>query len=109
MAQRDRREYHKRQYQNNPAYYKESARRREREIQEFIQRQKVGLFCRRCGNSDIRVLDFHHFDSSTKEVNIAQIAYKGWGKERILQEIAKCEVLCSNCHRILHWEERQRG
>ncbi len=27
-------------------------------------------------------------------------------KERILKEIAKCDVLCRNCHAKLHWEIR---
>lgn len=103
------REYNKQYYQNNSAYFKENARKREQEIQKFIQQQKVGMFCQRCGNTDIRVLDFHHLDKSKKEMSISQIVYKGWGRERILQEIAKCEVLCANCHRILHWEERNGG
>jgi hypothetical protein len=36
MTQRDRREYNKQQYQNNSTYYKENARRREREIRDFV-------------------------------------------------------------------------
>ena len=106
---RHRREYFKQYYRDNPAYFKERARRREQEIQEFIQQQRVGLSCIRCGNTDIRVLDFHHVDKNSKEISIARIVYRGWSNERILQEIAKCEALCANCHRILHCEERQRG
>ncbi len=109
MAQRDRRKYMKQYYQNNSAHIKDYIRRREQEIQEFILQQKVGLFCKQCGNDDIRVLDFHHLNKSGKEVSIGRAAKLGWNKERILQEISKCEVLCSNCHRILHWEERQSG
>ena len=100
-----RAEYFKQHYQENTAYYKESARKREQEIKEFIRQQKVGLSCQHCGNTDIRVLDFHHIDKDTKEISVSQIVYKGWGKERILREIAKCEVLCANCHSIVHWVE----
>jgi hypothetical protein len=109
MAQRDRREYFRQYYQDNSNYFKEHTRRREQEIKEFIRQQKAGLSCKHCGNTDIRVLDFHHLDKHTKEVGLSGIARKGWSNERILREIAKCEVLCANCHRILHWEEWEQG
>jgi len=76
------------------------------ELREFLQQQKIGLACKRCGNSDFRVLDFHHLDKDGKEGSLGKAVSENWSKKRILQEIAKCEVLCANCHRILHWEER---
>ncbi len=61
--------------------------------------------CRRCGNADRRVLDFHHLRDKVKEVSV--LAHTGCSKKRLLEEIEKCEVLCANCHRILHWEEEE--
>jgi hypothetical protein len=92
--------------QENPSYFKENVKNRRREIRQFIQEQKVGGVCKRCGNADIRVLDFHHVDRGNKEASVDRMLKQGWSKERILQELAKCELLCANCHRIHHWEER---
>lgn len=64
---------------------------------------KKNLKCERCGFSHPAALDFHHKDPTTKQ--------KGFTfnrncyikrKDEILKEIEKCEVLCSNCHRIEH-------
>lgn len=59
------------------------------------------LSCSRCPESDPVCLDFHHRDPKTKDYNVAQLA-RGFPKERILAEVAKCDVLCANCHRKEH-------
>lgn len=54
-------------------------------------------------------LDFHHKDLALKSYNIAAMARGKLGegkKKRILEEIAKCDVLCANCHRKLHAGEQ---
>jgi hypothetical protein len=53
-------------------------------------------------------LEFHHIDSSIKDFAIADYYYNQFGAERLQQEIAKCIILCANCHRILHFEERKK-
>ena len=55
--------------------------------------------CVKCGEDNPIVLDFDHRDEKTKKYNIsAMIASYNW--ETIITEIQKCDVLCSNCHRI---------
>ena len=47
--------------------------------------------------------DFHHVDPSTKKFKLS-----GNGLNRkwnlVLQEVAKCGMLCPNCHRIAHYK-----
>lgn len=59
--------------------------------------------CVDCGNVDIRVLDFDHV-RGTKLTGVSMLV--GYRIERILAEIAKCEVRCANCHRIKTWERK---
>lgn len=44
--------------------------------------------------------DFHHLDSTKKEVNIATLMNCCW--DRIQKELDKCILLCANCHRTIH-------
>ena len=89
-------------YYRNAAVYKQRAKNQRKKIRAFVWELRQGRVCNRCGFDNIAALDFHHRDGD-KVVTISQIwRKKGWGKERILAEVAKCEVLCSNCHRIEH-------
>lgn len=99
------REYQRLYYNKHPEMVRERDTRRKQELREFIIKQKMMQVCVRCGNSDFRVLDFHHIDKDSKEMSIGEVVANGWSEARILKEIAKCEVLCANCHRIHHWEE----
>jgi hypothetical protein len=64
--------------------------------------------CIECGESHPACLDFHHRDSSTKLFDLSRRSINGVGRKRILEEIEKCDVLCSNCHRKKHWEQRNK-
>ena len=68
---------------------------------DFVSSLKV--CCSECGEDHPATLDFHHTDPNTKEHHPADL--RG-SKARFLAEIEKCVVLCSNCHRKLHWRER---
>jgi 5-methylcytosine-specific restriction endonuclease McrA len=52
--------------------------------------------CKKCESLDD--LEFHHIDPLNKFKNIADMVSDGHSKERILEEIKKCMVLCKKCH-----------
>lgn len=56
--------------------------------------------CTDCGKSyPPYVMDFDHV-SGVKIDNVSMIARRGWSVKRLEDEMAKCEVVCANCHRI---------
>lgn len=69
---------------------------------KYINKYKSAHPCVDCGFSDIRALDFDHVNGE-KDLNLAQ-THSYWSVKRIQREIDKCEVRCSNCHRIKTWE-----
>lgn len=56
--------------------------------------------CAFCGETDPVVLDFHHRNPAEKKENVKSMSDRTDAKVRA--EIAKCVVLCANCHRKLH-------
>lgn len=55
--------------------------------------------CVDCGQTFHPVcMDFDHLNPETKTRNISAMAQQS--KETILAEIAKCELVCANCHRL---------
>lgn len=65
--------------------------------------------CTDCGHSfDPVCMDFDHRDPSTKKFtiasNIASITL-----EVLLDEIAKCDIVCANCHRLREKSRRKEN
>jgi len=66
----------------------------------ILEKKKAG--CSNCGyNRYMGALEFHHLDPSTKSFSIGSNA-AGKNLNEILEELSKCVLLCSNCHREVH-------
>ena len=78
---------------------------RKQGLRQWIIKLKSTLKCNRCPETHYACLTFHHTDPNKKDIEISNAVKSGWGKERILIEIDKCEVLCANCHLKHHYSE----
>lgn len=65
-------------------------------IKEYIKSLRTE--CNRCGADNPDVLVFHHTHPETKTCDIGPHLTK----ERIDKELLNCEIVCFNCHMILH-------
>lgn len=85
-------------YERNKQYYKDKAKTSDRAKKEWLNSLK-NKPCQCCKQKfPPCAMDFHHTDGE-KEFTISKMAH---GRDRILQEITKCELLCACCHRIVH-------
>jgi hypothetical protein len=80
-------------------------RTRVRKIAAEHKDLKKGKICSICGFSDHRALQYHHRDPKTKKFNVSDAIRLGYGMDSILAEIEKCDILCANCHSILHYKQ----
>lgn len=63
--------------------------------------------CAKCGDKRHYLLEFHHNNPKEKELTISEHCRKTFNK--LLPEIKKCSVLCSNCHREFHYLNNSTG
>ena len=103
-----RREWARKHRQKNLARYRAYGKR-EREkahAQNAAFIDSVKERCLHCGITDKRVLTFHHRDPKMKSFPIAIGARHTYSLAKLKAEVAKCDVLCFNCHMILESEAR---
>ena len=89
--------------------------REEKEYQDSVRRAKArklleykGGKCERCGYDKCSAaLDFHHLDPKQKRFNISSSMTRRMGE--LIAEVDKCILICSNCHRELHYNESELG
>lgn len=96
--------------------YEERKKELEARIAAYSQRDKLktreakskcieylGGKCKRCNHTYPNcVYDFHHRDPKQKEILVSRLMKSNW--DVIKRELDKCDLLCSNCHRITHYE-----
>lgn len=90
--------------------YRERAKIRRANIKRLRQDQLYEYLsdksCEECGIQDMRVLEFDHVDPKLKRFGIARGITNCYAWDEILLEIAKCRILCANCHKIRTAEQQ---
>ena len=84
-----------------PYYVRKAGTRRNLLLNDFYERLFEYLSthpCVDCGETDPIVLEFDHVRGE-KSYNVTTMARRMFSWDRVMREIAKCEVRCANCHR----------
>lgn len=78
-------------------------------LKQFVEDYKsIKGSCEHCGyNKHLEILEFHHKDPFTKKFGIGSITRIARGYDAIKEEMNKCLLLCPNCHRWLHFCEKE--
>lgn len=101
------RDYTRSHYNENKQLYVYRAvqtnKKTKEKIREHIKHIKQESSCEICGESHPATLDFHHIHDDSKDFSVSKNSGKSLSV--INKEIDKCIILCSNCHRKLHWSE----
>lgn len=97
----DNQKFYQQQYsEKNRESIRQSARLRATVRKKLVDDIKLEAGCMDCGVKDYipEVYDFDHRPGEEKVGNIASM--KVGNMEKLLAEIAKCDVVCANCHRV---------
>lgn len=91
----------KRTYADRREYLIMAVARRRKKIRDQAVEYK-GSKCMFCGYKKCQAaLDFHHLDAKKKEFGLSRNGItRSWEKTK--QELDKCILVCSNCHREVH-------
>jgi len=98
-------EYSRKYYEKNKEKVLATTTKNSKRGKEKWDLFKGSLHCARCKENHIACMDFHHIDPSEKEYEVsALVSSKMFTKA--YKEVKKCIVLCANCHRKLHYDEK---
>ena len=103
LAKRKKHESYKRYYAKNKEKYYENSKKQSEKIRRQIDEIK-SVPCLDCGNTFLPcVMDFDHRDRTAKVDDISTLIRRGnWSI--LMAEIEKCDIICSNCHRVRTYE-----
>lgn len=92
-------------YEKNKEKHKAGARKNRSKAREAWLVFKASLSCAHCGFSHPAVIDFHHVVRGPGTEKVNKLVSNGRFAKARQEAQENCIALCSNCHRLLHWEE----
>lgn len=79
---------------------------RKDKLKKIVYEYKASHPCVKCGFDDPRALHFHHRDRDSKFKGVSRLMHGEHDEATLLAEMEKCDILCANCHSILHYDDK---
>lgn len=96
-----------RRYPQNPIPVRRQRAKRKYWTKEYLASVKEGKSCMDCGRSYPGfVMDFDHVRGQ-KEFELSRAHKRQITVVRLAEEVAKCDLVCANCHRIRTFTRQQ--
>jgi hypothetical protein len=100
----------KKYYNENKEHHKKVTLKRKNKLIKENQQKLINYYldnpCVDCGNDNPLVLECDHRDGVEKVAGVGKLIQNACTWETIEKEINKCDVRCSNCHRIRTAEQQ---
>lgn len=80
-----------------------NAKKQKAVLRDYVRRWLLENPCVVCGEPRLPTLDFDHVRGK-KQDSVSSLVRSVCSLTTLQKEIAKCEVVCSNCHRIRTYE-----
>jgi len=100
------RDYSKEWYRTSKERREQIKKSRERRVLRFrriVDAYKIATDCADCGYREHAVaLDFDHREPKNKHRDVSSMIRSMVALPVLFEEIFKCDVRCSNCHRVRH-------
>lgn len=88
-------------YHKNPKPYRDRAKKSKRLMADYLNALTITIKqdsgCILCPEKEVACLDFHHVIKGSPVTRAANHSYTKFEKE-----LAKCVIVCCNCHRKIH-------
>lgn len=100
------RELSREHYQDNKERYSDRIGTKQEALRLWVAELKSKP-CMDCGfQFKPWQMDFDHRDHLMKSMEISKMIVRCMPKERIVAEVAKCDLVCANCHRDRTYQQR---
>lgn len=92
----------------NPNVYEKQKKRANVRKSELVK--LLGGKCSICGyDKNYAALEFHHVNPADKKFQLDARHISNTSKELLLEEVKKCVLVCSNCHKETHHPELDKS
>lgn len=96
-----------RSYLKNIEKVKEKNKTYREKVRDYVRKEKESNPCMDCGiNYPYYIMEYDHTESN-KIKTVSWLASSGT-IDQVIQEINKCDLICSNCHKARTWNRMQK-